>query len=136
MVEPGEEAVHLNLVKDRRGVGGCRAERSDTAGVSKSYLSNLETEAGHEKPSGESLHAIAKALNTTMSALLGKRLLTTDKRKSTTPSASLAEPNSGKPNSKMLASIKWRGEPSRTLERWQFVYDALKASTTLDQKGH
>ena len=33
-----------------------------------------------------------------------------------------------------LASIQWRGEPPRTIERWRYVRQALKTSRPLDEK--
>jgi transcriptional regulator with XRE-family HTH domain len=133
VTEVPAESVGGRIRAKRLAAGMSLTELADTAGVSKSYLSNLETKIGHQKPSGETLYAIAKALNTTMSALLGKRLLTTDQTEVDDTLRRFArKAKLGEAELQMLASIKWRGERPRTLERWQFVYDALKASTSLD----
>ena len=117
----------------RTEAGMSLSELADATGVSKSYLWNLESKEQHQRPSGETLYAIAKALNTTMSALMGKRLLTEpqddvdDALRAFAKRAKLS-----KAEITMLASIKWRGDEPRTVERWRFVYDALKASRSLD----
>lgn len=109
------------------------AELAHISGVSKSYLWNLENKRQHQRPSGETLYALAKALNTTMSALLGKRLLTEPQDEvDETLRAFADDARLSEAEVQMLASIRWRGEAPRTVERWRFVYDALKASHALD----
>lgn len=134
MTDLPADSVGGRIRAKRIDAGLSLTELADAAGVSKSYLSNLENKAEHQKPSGETLYAIAKALNTTMSALLGKRLLTTQQTEIDDTLRKFArKAKLGEAELQMLASIKWRGEAPKTIERWQFIYDALKASTTFDQ---
>ncbi len=35
----------------------------------------------------------------------------------------------------MLASTRFRGDPPRTLRRWQHIYDAVRMSRTLDEEA-
>jgi transcriptional regulator with XRE-family HTH domain len=102
---------------------------AEKAGVAKSYLSNLESDQGNARPSGQTLYRIAEALGTTISDLLGTRLL--------------VEPPTGVPPSlaefareaelsdrdvAMLAGINFRGQQPQTTEAWAFVWRAIKAS--------
>jgi transcriptional regulator with XRE-family HTH domain len=48
---------------------------AEQAGISKSYIWNLENKPEHQRPSAETLYALAKALGTTMAALLGRQVL-------------------------------------------------------------
>jgi transcriptional regulator with XRE-family HTH domain len=107
------------------------ARRSD---ISKSYLWNLENRAEHQRPSAKTLYAIAQALGTSMSELLGKKLLV-----ETTPGEvdpvlrrfiKLEKLNEA--DAATLASIQWRGDPPKTVERWRYVHQALKTSRSLD----
>lgn len=135
MAELASDSVGARIQALREELGLSRAELADRADLSKSYIWNLENKPEHQRPSGDTLYALAEALNTTMSELLGRKLLTTP------PSADDVSPSlrtfarKAKLNQAdvgMLASIKWRGDPPTSPGRWQFVYDALKASKSLD----
>ena len=128
-----EDSVGARIKRLRLEAKLSLAELAELTGVSKSYLWNLENKPNHQRPSGETLYSIAQALGTTMSELLGRKLLnepTTEvdetlrefARRERIPAADV----------KMLASIQWRGGSPRTLERWKFVYDALKISQGFD----
>lgn len=128
-----KDSVGARIQQLRESAGLSVSELSRKSGVSKSYLWNLENRIEHQQPSANTLYAIAKSLGTSMSDLLGQKLLVerADEpdpvllrfaKKQKLDSAELAS----------LASIKWRGEPPRTLERWKFVYDALRMSESLD----
>lgn len=114
------------------------SQLAERAGVSKGYLSSLENsgDAGQaaRRPSAKTLYAIARALGVTMSDLLGRRLL-------------LEEPDGPPPESlqrfadehrlpaadlQMLRTIRFRGEPPRTPERWQYIYNAIRTSEAID----
>lgn len=123
--------ARIRALRDAEGLSlGDLAEKT---GVSKSYLWNLENKPGHQKPSADTVYAIAKVLGTTMSALLGRRLLSEppDEIDETLQQfAKKAKLSQGEVRT--LASINWRGDPPKSAERWRFVYDALKASKSLD----
>jgi transcriptional regulator with XRE-family HTH domain len=114
-------------------IGMSLSELEAQSGISKSYLWNLENKEQHQRPSGETLYALAKALGTTMSDLLGRQLLsaeTTDVEPSLQAYADEASPNDG--DIRMLASIKFRGGSPQTSERWAFIHNAIKASKQFD----
>jgi len=133
MPELPEDSVGWRIRQHREAEGLTLSELADKSGVSKSYLWNLENKAGHQKPSADTLYALARALGTTMSQLLGKSLLT-DPVDTVDPTldafAQTVKLSDG--DLRTLASINWRGDPPKTVERWRFVYDALKASRSFD----
>ncbi len=105
---------------------------ADAAGLSKTYLSELESGAGR-RPSGDVLLRIADALGVSIADLLGRRIapagealpdgLAEFATQQALPEADVA----------MLASIRFRGDPPRTARRWQHIYDAIRMSRTLDE---
>lgn len=114
------------------------SQLADRARVSKSYLSALENSDtsmhAARRPSAETLYAIAQALGVTMADLLGRK--------------ALAQPDGPPPQSlirfanqyglptadvRMLSAIKFRGEPPRTVERWQHIYNAIRMSESMDK---
>ena len=109
------------------------SQLAELSGISKSYLWNLENKPHDKRPSGETLYAIAKALGTTMSELLGRQLLNEPTEEIDETLRAFADgENLPAADIKMLASIQWRGGPPRSRDRWKFVYDALKMSQGLD----
>jgi transcriptional regulator with XRE-family HTH domain len=130
--------VGERIRKFRQDKGLNLSQLAERAGVSKSYLSALEnTDASMpsgRRPSAETLYAIAQALGVTMADLLGRK--------------ALAQPNSPPPQSlvefahqhrlpaadvRMLNTIRFRGEPPRTVERWQHIYNAIRLSEPMDK---
>lgn len=110
-------------------------ELADRAKISKSYLWNLENKEEHQKPSADTLYALAETLDTTMSELLGKRLLNepvADVEINPTLAAFARKRGLAATEVRQLASIQWRGDPPKTEERWGFIHNALKASRSLD----
>jgi transcriptional regulator with XRE-family HTH domain len=106
---------------------------ADAAKISKGYLSNLENDPDHKRPSATTLYAIAKALGVAMSDLLGEKLIIdhpNDVPKSLRNFADDA--NLPEADVAMLASIQFRGEKPRSKERWRHIYDAIRMSRTLD----
>jgi transcriptional regulator with XRE-family HTH domain len=108
---------------------------AEKAGVAKSYLSSLESGQGNPRPSGRTLYRIAEALGTTMSDLLGTRLLL-DTPTEISPSleefaeeAGLTDRDIG-----MLAGINFRGQQPQDKEAWAFVWRAIKASVETDKR--
>ena len=104
-----------------------------SAGVSKGYLWSLENVAG-KRPSAETLYAIARALGVTMSALLGRRLLTEQPTDIPTSLEEFAK-EKGLPENdvQMLAGIQFRGVRPQTRERWEHIYNTIRMSQTLDE---
>jgi transcriptional regulator with XRE-family HTH domain len=113
------------------------SQLAEEAGVSKGYLSALENEDSNSqsrRPSAETLYAIAKALGVTMSDLLGRRIL---------PAASAEIPPSlrefadlddvPEADVRMLSTIQFRGEAPRTVNRWRYIYTAIRTSEAVDE---
>jgi len=110
------------------------SELAERSGVSKSYLWNLENKAEHQKPSAETVYSLAEALGTTMSQLIGRRLLNEPEGSVDEALSEFAkQANLSDDEVAVLASIQWRGDKPRTAKRWGFVYDSLKASRSFDQ---
>jgi transcriptional regulator with XRE-family HTH domain len=111
------------------------AQLAKDAGISRSYLSELENGAGnHQRPSANVLYALGKALGVTMSDLLGRPLIVESVNK---PSKSLLafarEENLVQADVEMLASIKFRGDAPSSADRWRFIYQAIRNSSTMDR---
>lgn len=111
-------------------------ELAKDAGISRSYLSELENGAGnHTRPSARILYALGKALGVSMSDLLGRPLIIESANK---PSSSLLrfaeEDGLARADVEMLASIKFRGEAPRTPDRWRFIYQAIRNSSAMDRR--
>ncbi len=102
------------------------AERS---GVAKSYLSSLENGSGNARPSGKTLYRIAEALGTTMSDLLGSRLLVESNDEIPLALRDFAE-DAGLSDRDvaMLSGINFRGQQPADKDAWAFVWRAIRAS--------
>ena len=128
-----DESIGDRIRKYRSEAGLSLSQLATSAGVSKGYIWSLENEP-HKRPSAETLYAIAKVLGVTISALLGRRLLT---RQPTDIPDSLREFAEEKrlPESdvRMLAGIEFRGVRPQTRERWEHIYNAIRMSKTLDE---
>jgi hypothetical protein len=70
-----------------------------------------------------------------MSDLLGRPLLVESNNK---PSKSMLEfaqqDKLTQADIEMLASIRFRGEPPRTPDRWRFIYQAISNSSAMDRR--
>jgi transcriptional regulator with XRE-family HTH domain len=116
-------------------------EMSQTAlaaetGIAKSYLWSLENDQTATRPSADTLYKIAKALGVTMSALLGRELLT-DPPHEIPPGLAEFAKDRQLPNSdvRMLAAIQFRGDQPQTKERWAYIYNAIRMSRGMDEAG-
>lgn len=131
-----KESVGSRIRKFREEKGMTATELAEKARVSKSYLSELESENGDakKKPSGEMLYDIAKALGVAMSDLLGRPIIT-DANRSPRP-ASLTKfgrlYKRPEADLQMLEQIQFRGDPPKTPERWLVIYQAIKGSESMD----
>src|SRR5262245_39842809 len=116
----------------REDKGLTQTALADAAGLSKTYLSELESGAGR-RPSGDVLLRLADALGVTIADLLGRRIAPAA---DTLPDGLAEFANQhGLPEADvaMLASIRFRGDPPRTARRWQHIYDAIRMSRALDE---
>lgn len=130
------ETVGERIRRYRADKGITAAELAERAGVSKSYLSELETAAAQEArrgPSADVLYRIAKALGVAMSDLLGRPVITAPTTKRPASLANFARKHRLPAGDvEMLASIQFRGEPPASEERWSFIYQAIRGSEALD----
>ena len=111
---------------------GQLAEKSD---VSKSYLWNLENREEDKRPSAKVLFGIAKALNVTLADLYGHGLTMTGEPIVDPALARLAnEEGLTAGDVRMLASIEFRGDAPKTVERWRYIYQAIRTSRELDRQ--
>lgn len=113
-----------------------QAELARQADVSPAYLSELESGAGR-RPSGRVLLALAEALGVSIGELLGREVRPASKADAPLPPGlpEFAEAQ-GLPEAdvRMLASIRFRGEPPRTAKRWQVIYDSIRSSQIFDEE--
>lgn len=118
----------------REEKGMTASQLAAKASISKSYLSELESGID-KKPSAERLYAIAKALGVAMSDLLGRPILI-DPKTTRPPSLLAYAKKKGLPDAdiEMLAQIQFRGDPPKTPERWDFIYQAIRNSESMDKK--
>jgi transcriptional regulator with XRE-family HTH domain len=109
------------------------SQLAEQAGVSKGYISTLENDPQARRPSAETLYAIAQTLGVTMSDLLGRRLLAAARTEVPASLREFAE-EQGLPEAdvQMLSAIQFRGDPPRTKQRWQYIYNAIRTSEALD----
>lgn len=102
--------------------------------ISKSYLWSLENDPTATRPSGDTLYKIAQALGVTMSALLGRRLLTESSTAVPKGLQELADELSlPESDVRMLATIQFRGDRPQTKERWRYIYNAIRTSKDIDK---
>lgn len=106
------------------------------AGISKGYLWSLESRPqgdADQRPSAQTLYAIAKALGVTLADLLGEQLVSDDDRPIDPTLREFAEQHQlPQADVEMLASIQWRGDRPRSVDRWRFIYQAIVSSRSLD----
>ncbi|MDT4995298.1 MAG: hypothetical protein QOH97_5190 [Actinoplanes sp.] len=135
MADTGSDgaALGVRMRAYRADKGLTQTELATAAGLSKTYISELESGAGR-RPSGNVLLRIADALGVTIADILGR---------SVTPAASdelpeglaafAADHQLPEADVTMLASIRFRNEQPRTARRWQHIYDAIRTSRVLDE---
>lgn len=133
-----ESNVGSRIKKFREEKGVSLSQLARDAEVSKSYLWSLENPDGaHQRPSGDTLYGIAKALGVTMSDLLGRKMIID---RDTTPDATLIEfaqqEQLTEADIRMLSSIQWRGDQPNTVARWRYIYQAIVMSRSMDNTGN
>ncbi len=110
------------------------SELAARAGVSKSHLSAIENDTG-SRPGAAILHKVAVALGVTLADLLGREVTPTPPDKVSPSLLEFArERQLPEADVEMLASITFRGEKPRNVERWAYIYNAIRTSASLDPK--
>jgi transcriptional regulator with XRE-family HTH domain len=132
-----EEPLGQRLRRYRSDAGLSPTELAERARVSKSYISSLESETEPERrPSAEILYKLARALGVAMSDLLGKTPVLASSQERTRELLLFAlQYRLPESDIEMLASIQFRGDQPRTVERWRFIYEAIKNSELMDRSG-
>lgn len=128
------ETVGQRIVRFRKERGLNATELAARAGVSKSYISELEAAPADARgPSADVLYRIADALGVAMSDLLGRPIII-DRTSARPKSLSEFGKRWGVPEGdlRMLERIEFRGDPPKTPERWAFIYQAIKNSAAMD----
>jgi transcriptional regulator with XRE-family HTH domain len=109
------------------------SELADKSGVSRSYISSLESGL-ERKLSAALLYDIASALGVAMSDLLGKEIITTARSNRNDALLKFAQDyRVPEADVEMLASIHFRGDQPTTPERWLVIYNAIVGSRRLDR---
>jgi len=126
------------LKEARKEAGRTLEQIATEAGISKTYLWELEHDEGGEKrPSADVLLRIANALKTTIAELLGQPVVEVNKTK-VGVSGSLIEfrelmQQLGQPLSEDefndLAAMRFRGGQPKTKTDWYDLYRTLKRTT-------
>ena len=102
---------------------------ADRAGISKSYLHDIENSA-NVRPSGEVLHDIASVLSTTSADLLGKRRTRGGVDKPLQVPDSLEEfarkYRISEDDKRLLAGIKYRNKQPKSVEDWRYLLDTIR----------
>ena len=129
-----DQTIGSRIQRFRAEKGISLSQLARDAEVSKSYLWSLENPDGaQQRPSGDTLYRIAKALGVTMSDLLGRKMVID---RATTPEPALIEfakqDGLTEADVEMLASIQWRGDQPNTVARWRYIYQAIVMSRPMD----
>jgi transcriptional regulator with XRE-family HTH domain len=121
-------ADRIKLRRTQKGITA--AELARAAGISKGYLSEIESADPDKpvRPSADVLYRVATVLGTSVADLLEKEVRPAPRE----ISASLrvfAEKN-GLPEQdvQMLANIRFRGAQPEDERDWAFLYDAIRRS--------
>jgi transcriptional regulator with XRE-family HTH domain len=128
------ETVGDRIKRFRQERGIKLTELAERAEISKGYLSSIEAGEG-KRPSDEVLYRVADQLGVTINDLLGRRMLTETPGSSKALEEFAAKHNLPEADIKMLASIQFRGEQPRTVERWEHIYSAIRGSRWIDEQA-
>lgn len=124
----------IRRYREERGLS--LSQLAEQAEVSKGYLSALENADSNpqtRRPSAETLYAIARALGVTMSDLLGRRVLPAERTDIPDSLREFAQLDKvPEADVRMLSAIQFRGEAPRTVERWRYIYTAIRTSEAID----
>jgi transcriptional regulator with XRE-family HTH domain len=135
---PADTTLGQRLRRFREDKDMSLSQLARDTGLAKSYLWSLENADKEQeaRPSGDTLYKIAETLGVTMSDLLGRRLVISAQPDHIDPAlAALAKAdNLSEAEVATLASIQWRGDQPRTVERWRWIHQAIRMSKSLDRK--
>jgi transcriptional regulator with XRE-family HTH domain len=124
--------------EEREKAGLSLAQLAAAAGVTKTYVLRLESQAGN--PSLEIVAQIADALDLTVADLVGGPVIRYVGDDADVPPSLRAFADEAKLTSAdvtMLASIRWRDNDRPTSqERWRYVHQSLLMSRAIDQRRH
>lgn len=126
--ELGERIRRFRIEK-----GLSQAELSRAASISAPYLSELESGLAR-RPSGQILLALAGALGVTIADLLGTPVATPARELPQSLLQFAEQRGLAQADVEMLASIRFRGEPPRSVRRWEMIYDTIRTSRGLDDE--
>lgn len=122
----------IRRLRGRRGLSA--SALAMRAGLSKSYISTLESEADRSRrPSVRTLQRLAAGLDVGLSEVIGTSL---PQAVDTPPALASFAAESDLPDSdvEMLASIRFPGDQPRSIDRWRYIYQAIRTSETLDRE--
>ena len=111
----------------RTDIGLSAAELAGWAGISKGYLSEIES-GNTVRPSAEVLDRLATALGTTIADLLDREIRPAAARIPPSLQAFAASRRLPDEDLHMLAQIRFRGEQPSTPDDWWFLYEAIQRS--------
>jgi transcriptional regulator with XRE-family HTH domain len=130
--QPADQGLGERLRAFRAAAGKSQADVARDAQVSPGYVSELESGQGR-RPSGHVLFRLAEALDVTIAELLGRDLAPPAPADAHPSLKQFVQERGLDPaDARMLASIRFRGDPPRTPRRWAMIYDAIIASRTFD----
>lgn len=119
----------------REEAGLSLGQLASRADVSKSYLWNLESRAEDKRPSAKILFEIAKALGVTLADLYGNNVsVVHEKDVDPTLAEFASQAGLSTADTRMLASIEFRGDAPKSVERWRYIYQAIRTSRELDRQ--
>jgi transcriptional regulator with XRE-family HTH domain len=130
--EPSE-SIGRRIQRLREESGLSLSGLAAKANVSKGYLWSMESGTSVSRPSANTLYAIADALGVTIADLSDRPNLTLNAI-NIPPALREFATSDHLPETdvQMLAGIQFRGERPRTVERWRFIYSAIRHSAGLD----
>lgn len=123
----------------RKEAGLTLDELAEKAGVSKTYLWELESDLrGEKKPSADVVLRIATALNTTIADLLALPAVQVDESKVELPPSlvefrdwvkKILKETLSPVDLRDLATMRFRGGQPKTIEDWHDLYRLMKRAT-------
>lgn len=126
------------ILEARERAGKTLDELAKAAGISKTYLWELENDAkGEKRPSADVLLRLANALSTTIADLMGLPAVRVDHTKVALPSSLVSFRDWMKDigekvteqDLRDLATMRFRGGQPRTREDWFDLYRLLKRTS-------
>jgi transcriptional regulator with XRE-family HTH domain len=121
--------VGQEIKRLREESGMSLSELAARSGVSKGYLWKLERGDAEVRPSAKTLYKIARALGTSMSALMGKAVLVDGPVEIPKSLRKFAkEANLRERDETMLAQVNFRGRQPEKPEDWALIWHAIRRS--------